>query len=144
MSSKAQQQLNAYTATQKDSESLREIEARALLNCASKIRQAQEQNGNYELYLDAIKTNQRLWTIFQVSLCEPENPLPRDLKITLLNLSRFIDKISLRAQAEYNPALLDSLIDINRNIAAGLSVRQEQDAQPLPIPNAAPTVFTSA
>lgn len=144
MSSSTQQHLNSYTKTQKDNESLRDIEARALLNCASKIRQAQEQSGNFELYLEAIKTNQRLWTIFQVSLCEPENPLPRDLKITLLNLSRFIDKISLRAQAEYNPGLLDSLIDINRNIAAGLSVRMDNQSAPPPAAPGATPVFTSA
>lgn len=123
MSSNTYQQLSAYTSTQKEGESLREIESRALLNCARKISQAQEEPGNCELYIEAIKLNQRLWTIFQVSLCEPNNELPRDLKVTLLNLSRFVDKISLRALGEYNPNLLSSLIDINRNIAAGLSVK---------------------
>jgi len=57
-----------------------------------------------------------------VMLADPQNPLPRDLKITLLNLSRYVDKVSLRASAEYNPDLLNSLIDINKQIAAGLSV----------------------
>ncbi len=123
MSSSTYQQLSTYTSTQKEGESLREIESRALLNCANKIHQAQKQPGNCELYIDAIKLNQRLWTVFQVSLCEPDNPLPRDLKVTLLNLSRFVDKVSLRALTEYNPELLNSLIEINRNIAAGLSVK---------------------
>jgi flagellar protein FlaF len=130
MSSNTHQQLNAYTSAQKEGESLRDVEARALLNCASKIRQAQEQEGNCELYIEAIKLNQRLWTIFQVSLCEPTNPLPRDLKVTLLNLSRFVDKVSLRAMTEYDPKLLTSLIDINRNIAAGLSVKNAETAMP--------------
>lgn len=130
MSSNTNQQLNAYTSAQKEGESLRDVEARALLNCASKIRQAQEQEGNCELYIEAIKLNQRLWTIFQVSLCEPTNPLPRDLKVTLLNLSRFVDKVSLRAMTEYDPNLLTSLIDINRNIAAGLSVKNAETTMP--------------
>ncbi|MEJ0062980.1 MAG: hypothetical protein WDO70_07225 [Alphaproteobacteria bacterium] len=52
----SKQLLNTYTNTQKDSESIREIEARALLNCASKLRQAQEQVENYDLYIEAIKT----------------------------------------------------------------------------------------
>lgn len=129
MSSNPYQQLSAYTATQKEGESLRAIEARALLNCASKLREAQEKEGNCDLYIDAIKLNQRLWTIFQVSLCETDNPLPRDLKITLLNLSRFVDKVSLRALAEYNASLLSSMIDINRNIAAGLSVKNDAATQ---------------
>ncbi len=36
-----------------------------------------------------------------------------------------MDKVSLRALSEYNTSLLTSLIDINRNIAAGLSVKPE-------------------
>ncbi|MGB4101809.1 MAG: flagellar biosynthesis regulator FlaF [Alphaproteobacteria bacterium] len=142
MSSSTYQQLSAYTSTQKEGESLREIEARALLNCANKIRQAQEQEGNCELYIDAIKNNQRLWTVFQVSLCEPNNELPRDLKVTLLNLSRFVDKVSLRALAEYNPGLLSSLIEINRNIAAGLSVKNVET--PLQPPSESMSVSASA
>jgi flagellar protein FlaF len=89
--------------------------------CASRLAAAQDINNGYEYYIDAIKHNQELWTLFQVMLADPQNPLPRDLKITLLNLSRYVDKVSLRASAEYNPDLLNSLIDINKQIAAGLS-----------------------
>jgi flagellar biosynthesis activator protein FlaF len=124
----AQNQINAYTGKQKEGASQRTIEAHALLSCAAKLHQAQEPETSYELYAEIIRHNQRLWTIFQVSLCEADNPLSRDLKITLLNLSRFVDKVSMRALAEQNPALLTSLIDINRNIAAGLSTVPEQAA----------------
>lgn len=114
-------QVGSYAQNQQSGESVRETEARALLNCASRLAAAQDINNGYEYYIDAIKHNQELWTLFQVMLADPQNPLPRDLKITLLNLSRYVDKVSLRASAEYNPDLLNSLIDINKQIAAGLS-----------------------
>jgi flagellar protein FlaF len=113
--------VGSYAQNQQAGESIRETEARALLNCASRLAAARDINNGYEYYSDAIKHNQELWTLFQVLLADPQNPLPRDLKITLLNLSRYVDKVSLRASAEYNPDLLNSLIDINKQIAAGLS-----------------------
>jgi flagellar biosynthesis activator protein FlaF len=124
----SKQAASAYKTNQQGTQSLRETEARALLSCANRLHEAQMKEHDVEVYLDAIRHNQQLWTIFQVTLCEPENPLPRDLKITLLNLSRFVDKVSLRAQSEYNLSLLTSLIDINRQIAAGLSVTVGGDA----------------
>lgn len=122
-------QVGSYAQNQQNGESVRETEARALLNCASRLSAAQDINNGYEYYLDAIKHNQELWTLFQVMLADPQNPLPRDLKITLLNLSRYVDKVSLRASAEYNPDLLNSLIDINKQIAAGLSTNPAAETQ---------------
>jgi flagellar protein FlaF len=121
--------VGSYAQNQQTGESIRETEARALLNCASRLAAAQDINNGYEYYLDAIKHNQELWTLFQVLLADPQNPLPRDLKITLLNLSRYVDKVSLRASAEYNPDLLNSLIDINKQIASGLSASPAMEAQ---------------
>jgi flagellar biosynthesis activator protein FlaF len=135
------EKLGAYKASQQESEHVRETEAKALLSCARRLTEAQNPENGIEVYLDAVRHNQQLWTIFQVALCEEDNPLPRDLKITLLNLSRFVDKISLRAESEYNPSLLTSLIDINRHIAAGLSVKNEE--QKSPAPAEAPTNFAA-
>jgi hypothetical protein len=50
--------------------------------------------------------------------------LPQVLKVTLLNLSRYIDRVSFRAITEFAPQLLTSLIDINRMIATGLAKKQ--------------------
>jgi flagellar biosynthesis activator protein FlaF len=129
-----QSQISAYTGNQKEGASPRQIEAYALLSCAAKLKQAQEAETDYELFCEIVRHNQRLWTIFQVSLVEDENPLPQDLKITLLNLARFVDKVSMRALAEHEPKLLNSLIDINRNIAAGLNAQNEATAAAVPQP----------
>jgi flagellar protein FlaF len=119
--------MNAYSAHQRADETVRETEAHALLSCAGRLEAARAEGASMESYIDAIKHNQQLWTIFQVCLCEPDNPLPRDLKILLLNISRYIDKASIRALSHFEPDLLKGLISINRNIAAGLSVKVEGD-----------------
>ena len=128
MTTTASKMIETYASAQSESESLRDTEARALLNCAARMEKVQKESGNMQGYIDAIRHNQQLWTIFQVSLGEADNKLPKELKVTLLNLSRFVDKVSLRAQTEYNPGLLSSLIDINRHIAAGLSVKPKAEA----------------
>jgi len=108
--------------------SSRDTDSRALAACARRLDDAKrlmesdlKSKENLKLYGDAIRHNQRLWTIFQVALSDPHNPLPHELKITLLNLSRYIDKASFRAVGKYTPDVIDSLININRIIAAGLS-----------------------
>jgi flagellar protein FlaF len=108
--------------------SSRDTDSRALAACARRLEDAKnhlaanpKSKDRLKDYGDAIRHNQRLWTIFQVAISDPQNPLPQDLKITLLNLSRYVDKTSFRALGKYQPDLIDSLIDINRIIAAGLS-----------------------
>jgi len=66
----------------------------------------------------------------------------------LLNLSIYIDKMSMRALAEQNPALLNSLIEINRNIAAGLNTNPSAattEAPPVQLnTNTAPASFSAS
>lgn len=119
---------SAYQSRQRADETIRETEAHALLSCASRLEAVRNGSGSREEFGNAVRHNQELWTVFQVCLCEPDNPLPRDLKILLLNLSRYIDKVSFRAVAENNPTLLRSLININRTIAAGLAKKQPGEA----------------
>jgi len=142
MTTETHQQVGAYKANQRQNESERDIEAHALLSCASQLDAARV-SGRRDDYTNALKRNQRLWTIFQVALCDPENPLPRELKVLLLNLSRYIDRVSFRAIGEYQPALLQSLIDINRHIAGGLSKKSKNEAAHVPPPAMAPSPAVS-
>lgn len=130
-------QHSAYTSHQRGGESVRETDARALLSCASRLEIARRPDCNKEDYVEAVKRNQQLWTVFQICLTEPDNQLPHDLKMLLLNISRYVDKVSFRAMTEHNTDLLVSLININRQIAAGLSAGQEQatSQKPAAAPN---------
>jgi flagellar protein FlaF len=139
----------AYAPHQQSGETVRETEARALLSCASKLEAARDPAVSREEFGAAVRHNQKLWTFFQVCLCEPDNPLPRDLKILLLNLSKYVDKTSFRAVTEDNRALLTSLININRTIAVGLAKNNEpkpaaQTAAPPPEKQIPKNLMTSA
>jgi flagellar biosynthesis activator protein FlaF len=117
----------------------RDTDARALLACARRLDDAKilmtedaKSKENLRLCAEAIRHNQRLWTIFQVALADPQNPLPENLKLILLNLSRYVDKTSFRAIGKYAPDLLDSLININRIIASGLSKQSASEGSYAP------------
>jgi flagellar protein FlaF len=144
-----QRQVNAYGSQQQTQvvSDGREIDKRALLNCASRLKVALDNGGkDMKLYQDALRHNQHLWTIFQVALADPSNQLPQDLKLTLLRLSGYIDKVSFRAISEFMPEMLTSLIDIDRMIAAGLAKQAQQSSMSAqqPGPEAMPIAGTPA
>ncbi len=100
-----------------------ETEARVLTKAASMLRECQAEwdvsGGDVQL-TDALKYNQKIWTIFQGELARDDNPLPRQLKRNLLMLSALVDKRIFETMAYPAPEKLDMMIRINENIAAGL------------------------
>lgn len=115
--------LDAYRQVEKGTLSGRALEAMLLEKAAAMLLAVRNgwQDAERLTRLDeALRYNQRLWTVFQAEVAEPANPLPRDLKENLLSLSAFIDKRTFETVAAPSPEKLDVLITINRNIAAGL------------------------
>lgn len=107
----------------------RDIEAEVLTKAALKLKACQDhwaESGLESKLATALKYNQRVWTIFQAELENPENPLPIALKKDLLRLIIFIDKRTVETLAYPSPEKLGILIDINHNIAAGLHKRHLQ------------------
>ena len=142
--SSSNQQVGAYaTRENRDKEDVRETEKRALISCANRLKAAIEDGGkDMKAYADAIQHNQKLWTLFQVALCDPDNQLPRHLKMILLNLSNYIDRVSFRAITEFSAPLLTSLMDINLTIAVGLNKKppsETQQVQQNVVPSQVPT-----
>ena len=119
-------QLEAYKATKKLNLSAREIEASALMNAAFKIKECQNNwdAADRDATLnEALRNNQRIWSIIQGELIREDNPLPKQVKEDILRLSIFIDKRSFEVMLKPAPEKLKILIDINLNIAAGLSAK---------------------
>jgi flagellar protein FlaF len=115
--------LKTYQAVENTTLSGRELEASILSRSAMRLAAVRDNWGaaDREEQLDeALRYNQRLWTLFQTELTDPNNPLPIELKRNLLSLSAFIDKRTFEVLSDPEPAKLDILIEINRNIAAGL------------------------
>ncbi|MDR3395066.1 MAG: flagellar biosynthesis regulator FlaF [Parasulfuritortus sp.] len=115
--------IDAYQSVEKETLTGRDLEASVLNKAAIRLRAVQAQwdaPDRSVLLEEALRYNQRIWTILQVELTNPENPLPKEIKENLLTLSVFIDKRTFETMAYPSSDKLDVLININHNIAAGL------------------------
>jgi flagellar protein FlaF len=117
----------AYRSSQKLGSSARQTEAQALLETA-RMMDAAIGGENKEAYRAALRLNWRLWTIIQADVSSVENPLPDEIRQNILSLSVFIDKHTVNALAEPAGRKLRVLVDINRNIAAGLMTNVDEEA----------------
>lgn len=115
--------LKAYQAVESATLDGRSLEASLLIKSAARLA-AVQQNWDAperEVMLDdSLRYNQRLWTVFQAEMANESNPIPTEIKRNILSLSAFIDKRTFDTISYPDPAKLDILIAINRNIAAGL------------------------
>ena len=115
--------LEAYQTVDRTTMSGRETEARVLSQAALKLKDCQDNwndEGRSTKLDEALKYNQRIWSIFQSELAKEDNPLPRQLKQDLLRLGAFIDRRIFETMAYPAPEKLTVVININQNIAAGL------------------------
>jgi flagellar protein FlaF len=86
-----------------------------------------------------LKYNRQIWMMFYDTAIEnsEDNKRPDDLRSNIINLANFIFKreVEIMADKDRSPAKLDALININREIAAGLmgnvgkSAEAEQQGQ---------------
>jgi len=93
-------------------------EAWALLESA-RLMEGAKTKDKAEL-LDAIRRNWRLWTIFQASLVDAECTVPTEVRRNLLGLANFIDRHTAQILGDPDPAKVDVLVNINRQIGEGL------------------------
>ncbi len=110
----------AYAQQQKRNLSPREVEAMAFTKAALMLEDAKKVSNNINEYSKALRFNHLLWTIIQADLTDPENQLPPEIKANVMSLSIFVDKQTTKALRSSVPTDLDVLININRNLAAGL------------------------
>ncbi len=113
----------AYNTVRATTNYGRDLEAAVLMRAARDLKAVQEHwndPGRLERLEDALRLNQRVWSIFQAELADPTHPLPPKLRKDLLALGAFIDKRILAVLASPAPEKLDAIININLNIAAGL------------------------
>ena len=128
----SQDKLQAYAQTQKSALPPREVEAMAFTKAALMLDEAKGQTEDYDTYAAALKFNQLLWTIIQADIVDAANKLPPQLKANILSLSIFVDKQTVKALSDTNGDHLDSLIDINKNLAEGLLTKPAKQEQPVP------------
>jgi flagellar protein FlaF len=71
----------------------------------------------------ALRFNRQLWAIFLSAASNDENPQPLEIRQQIANIGVFVMNQTVEIQLAPEPTKLSSLIEINRNIAAGLSGR---------------------
>lgn len=99
----------------------RELEANLLLDAACRLQTVQDSWDRHSGNLDsALNYNRKLWTFFLSSVTSNDNPLPVDIRQNVANLGLFVCKQTLAILADPKPQNLGSLININRELAAGL------------------------
>ena len=114
----------AYGDVAKQVSDPRELEANLLLRAASRL---QSINDNWEAKQreldDALLYNRKLWSIFLTSVTSSENQLPSAVRQNVANLGVFVMNQTLAMMSNPEPTQLKPLININRELAAGLLAR---------------------
>jgi flagellar protein FlaF len=123
----------AYKASQQQTQDTRDVEYRLLAQVTAALIAAKEKTAAYELRekLDAVLWNRDVWAALRVDLSSEGNNLPKELRASLISIAIWIEKESLRLLDGKGD--IDAVIDVNRNIMAGLkphtSEEQESRAQ---------------
>jgi flagellar protein FlaF len=110
-----------YKAVAKQTAVPRNLEADLLLQAASKLQAVSDGwDGTRADLNDALTYNRKLWSIFMTSVTDPSNPLPATIRQNVANLGIFVCNHTLTVMMNPQPNHLRSLININRELAAGL------------------------
>ncbi|NNC37707.1 MAG: flagellar biosynthesis regulatory protein FlaF [Acidimicrobiales bacterium] len=115
-----------YLNSQRELASDKAVELRVFASITSKMRAADTNEiGGMSKLAEALYDNVKLWNLLLIDLTNPENPLPLDLKTSIISLSEFTQKHTVKVMA--GRATHDVLIDINQAMIDGL--RQSRSIQ---------------
>lgn len=114
----------AYKSVSRQTSSPRELEASLLLQAASRLQAVQESwdsDVRAKAKLDdALLYNRKLWSVFVSDMADANHPMPRELRQNFVNIGLFVMNHTVAVMSNPQPERLGSLININREIAAGL------------------------
>jgi flagellar biosynthesis activator protein FlaF len=114
----------AYARVATTTASPRENEAKALLMAANKLQTVMTNaNATFEQMSEALMFNRKLWTIFLSEAHRDGNPQPLEVREKIANIGVFVLSHTAALQISRQRQHFKPLIEINRNIAAGLGGR---------------------
>ncbi len=123
------------TNAQAHAGSQREMEARILLKSNKQLQAVLDnwENRAKDQLEDALTYNRQIWMLFyDTALENKDGGRPNDLRSNIVNLANFTFKRELDILADPKPQKIDVLLNINREIAAGLMVNNEATSSPPP------------
>ncbi|MDF1749388.1 MAG: flagellar biosynthesis regulator FlaF [Alphaproteobacteria bacterium] len=104
-------------------------EGYALIEVARRMDEASRAPDDIAAIRNVVRLNWRVWTIFQAELVDPECQTPRQIRENLISLSNFIDKRSAELIGTPDASKLSVLVNINRQIGAGLLGNPSDDPE---------------
>lgn len=113
----------------------RETEGRVLLKAVRAFQEVQKnwENVSREDLDDCLKYNRQIWMMFVDTAVEDDSDeRPTALRNNIANLGVFIFNHTLAVLADPAPEKLDILIEINREVAAGLMTKPKTETPPPP------------
>lgn len=113
----------AYGKVAKQTSSPREMEADLLLKAAARLQAVNDNWGDRDRIDEALLYNRKLWSIFLTSVTRADNPLPDLVRQNIANLGVFVMSQTISLMTEPQREKLTPLININRELAAGLMGR---------------------
>ncbi|PCJ90273.1 MAG: flagellar protein FlaF [Hyphomicrobiales bacterium] len=115
------QAASLYQKTQQATVSPRQLESRLLLKAASRLEAiSREETPDRDALREALAYNKKLWTIFVSAVTKEDSELPKTVRENITNLGLFVFKHSITAERNIESGSLKPLVNINREVAAGL------------------------
>lgn len=111
----------AYARTSQAAASPRELEAAALTKAAARLQAIHDNwQGKQADLPEALHFNRKLWTILVTSVTDAANPIDPAVKQNIVELGMFTFDRTVACLAEPEAGKLTALVNINRELAAGL------------------------
>ena len=115
------QAAQAYQQVAKRTSSPRDLEANLLSKSAGNLQRIHDEWETAQGELPhALKFNRKLWSVFLNSATREDNPMPAAVRQNIANLGLFVMNHTLKVEARPEASRLNVLININREVAAGL------------------------
>ncbi len=113
----------------------RSLEGQILLKAAQKLEDMAKrleagEKPSLEESGETLTYNQKLWQFFVGEMMNSDHSLPLDIKNNIASLAVFVFKRTQEIMIDMKPEKFKALININRNIAAGLMSRKPQAETP--------------
>lgn len=124
-------------ANKPTSDNPRDVEAWALAEASRRLIDAGREPKGGEALRAALQLNQRLWTIFQAAMTEPDCPHPEEVRTNVAALSLMVDRETMARLLDLDGTKLERLIMINRSVASGLTMRPDIPLEDAPAVGAA-------
>jgi flagellar protein FlaF len=116
--------LRAYQQAAQRAETPRDVEYRLFAQVTRSLMEVKSvPRENIGAWIDVLHWNRRVWATLADDCAQPGNALPEATRAQIISLSLFVHRTS--SQVMRRETDIDVLIDLNRTMMQGLSVRPD-------------------